>query len=520
MNTNMRFLLVHLAIANVLLPVQPAVSEAIDFNDLPDGKFIFEAENWAGFRGFPGNGRPKAVVQAGRGINGSKALAVWHSEKFRTDSWGVRYQLPQAFSNGVVWVQCRFKPPGEWLGGFVMDARTTDGRGILARIAGGPYQTGKLRWHSTWSRAYWRLYSVTEPATDWQTITMRIDFDQSTAASWLNEEALSEEAPLAAKGAFALLHLGFGGTEQKPALIDDLLIGRQAPSGFGALQLLPKPEKDLRFRFAAIGDPQLGFGGYQTDQVRYGLAANQINRADAALTLVLGDMVHTNRDEQAYRDLVKLEKSFDKPVHYVRGNHEDLDLFKKHFHPESNYSFTHGGLRFVVVDAIGKQLGLAEKQLNWLESEFEAANQAGQEIVLSLHVSPWQDNEKGRGIYNQIGPGRDELRALMKKHHVLLSLSGHYHRGLWHEREEETHYLVLPGTARVSAGAFGWCLFDVYPDRVVMYQKPLFFGYEKAGAKRIQSPRSWLIYSDLKKKHPYVQQGPLVMRRHRPEVSR
>ena len=518
--TMLRFILFSLGL--LLSGTGSAAAETIGFEDFAEGQSILEAKGWGGFRGFRGNGKPTAVVQAGKGIDGSKALAVWHSEKFRTDSFGVRRHLPQAYSNGVVWVQCRFHPPGEWRGGFVMDARTADTRGILARIAGGPYQlrgedTGKFRWHSTWTRSFWRLYSVTEPAAGWQTITMRIDLDQRVAASWLNRQALSEEAPLSAAGPFGVLHLGFGGNEKQPALVDDLRISRDAPEGFGAPSLLPKPDKDLLFRFAAIGDPQLGFGGYQTDQIRYGMAARQINHAGASLTLVLGDMVHTNRDEQAYRDLLKLEKSFDQPVHYVRGNHEDLDLFKKHFHPESNYSVVHSGFRFVIIDAIGKQLGLPEKQLRWIENEFAAANQAGEEIVLSVHVSPWEDNEKGRGTYNKIGPGREELRALMKKHKVLLCLSGHYHRGLWHQREEATHYLVLPGTAIVSAGAHGWCLFDVYPDRIVMHQKPLFFAYEKAGAKRIHSPRGWLKYPELQKKYPYAQRGPLEMKRHRPQ---
>ena len=494
----------------------------ISFEDFPADQSILKSPKWTGFDGFRGNGRPQAVVRTGVGIDGGNALAVWHTEKFRTDSWGMRYRLPQPFSNGVVWVQSRFHPPGEWLGGFVMDARTPDTRGILTRIAGGPYQlrgkdTGKYRWHSTWSRPFWRLYSVTESATGWQTITMRIDLDQKVSATWINDQPLGEEAPLSADGVFGVLHLGLGGKKDNPALIDNLMIGRSAPTGFSAPKLLPDPEDGLLFRFAAIGDPQLGFGGYQTDQIRYGMAAHQINNADAALTLVLGDMVHTNRDEQAYRDLVKLEKSFRKPVHYVRGNHEDIDLFKKHFHPESNYSFVHQGFRFVVIDAIGRQLGLARKQLAWIGSEFEAANSSGEEIVLSVHVSPWENNEKGRGTYNKIGPGRDELRALMKKHKVLMCLSGHYHRGLWHQREEETHYFVLPGTALVSAGAHGWCLFDVYPDRVVMHQKPLFFTYEKAGAQRIHSPRGWLKYPELKIKYPYAQQGPLTMKRHRPD---
>ena len=102
------------------------------------------------------------------------------------------------------------------------------------------------------------------------------------------------------------------------------------------------------------------------------------------------------------------------------------------------------------------------------------------------------------------------------RHCVLLCLSGHYHRALWHQREELTHYLVLLGTAVVSVGGYGWCLFDVYPDRIVMHQKPLFHAYEKKGVQRIHGRRGWLRYSDLKEKAAYVQQGPLTMKRHWP----
>ncbi|MGZ0170541.1 MAG: hypothetical protein ACKVHE_13360 [Planctomycetales bacterium] len=104
----------------------------------------------------------------------------------------------------------------------------------------------------------------------------------------------------------------------------------------------------------------------------------------------------------------------------------------------------------------------------------------------------------------------------MKKHKVLLSLSGHYHRALWHGHEEETHYLTLGGTALVKGGGVAWCAFDVYPDRIFMHQKPLFFEYEKENVKRIHTANGWLSYKDLKKKHPYAQQGPLTIKRHRP----
>ena len=155
-----------------------------------------------------------------------------------------------------------------------------------------------------------------------------------------------------------------------------------------------------------MGDPQLGFGGYETDKIRFGLAVDQVNRAGVELSLILGDMVHENKNEQAYQDLAALAENLKSPK-YVRGNHEELDLFLKYFNKNSNYAFRHQGVRFVIVDAIGKQTGLTAAQLQWIESEFLAAWKAREEIVLALHVSPWQNNRKGAGDYNQIGPGRE-----------------------------------------------------------------------------------------------------------------
>ena len=226
-------------------------------------------------------------------------------------------------------------------------------------------------------------------------------------------------------------------------------------------------------------------------------------------------MVHDNKNEQAYQDIADLGKGLKIP-NYVRGNHEELDLFLKYFNEKSDYSTVHKGLRFVVVDATGNQRGLSEEQLAWIESEFSAASKGGEEIILALHVSPWQDNKKGKGKYNQIGPGRDKLRELMKEHKVLLCLSGHYHTGLWGAKEEETNYLVLGGTAIVKGGTFGWCLFDVYLDKIVMHQKPLFFGYEKEGVAKVHGLQNWIPYETLRDMYPYVQQGPLTIPRHRP----
>lgn len=492
-----------------------------NFDSQPSGQSILASEQWKGFEGFPGKVKPTALVKTDVGVDGSQALAISHAESFRTDGWGVRTPLATPVSTGVVWVQCRFKPAKDWKTGTFFDMRGEKSKEIIARIAVAPFQekgskVTQMRWHSVFNRPYWRVYTKTPLEQRWYTMTARIDFDQKTYACWADGQTLGEELPLTSDAAFSHIYLGVAGTPDDPALIDQLVVSRTAPAGFDLPSLLPEPEDDLIFRFAAVGDPQLGFGGFDTDKVRFAHAIDQINRSGAELSFMLGDMVHEKRDLKLYDAMLELVKRFEKPYHYVRGNHEIPELFLRYFFRELHYSVVNKGVRFVVIDAEGNHVGLNDKQLDWIESEFKQAEKAGEEIVIALHVSPWQNNERGRGKYNQIGKGRDRLRAMMKQYKVLLSLSGHYHRALWHAQEEETHYLVLGGTALVSQGAFGWCTFDVYPDRIVVHQKPLFFAYETADAKQIHTSRGWLSYKELKAKHPYAQQGPLTIKRHRP----
>lgn len=507
------------------MDIQPSTAAELllteDFETVETGQSILTLKGWKGFEGFRGDSRPTAVVSAGNGHEGSKALAILHTEPFRTDNWGLRRQLEQQISDGVVWVQCRFKAPETWNGALMFDMRGEKANQVIARIAATPY-TAKgadvttLRWHSVFNRAYWRLYTQTPIDQDWHTVTARINFEHGTYACWADEESLGDDLPLTSEAPFSQIHIGLAGAPDDPALIDNLTVSRSAPKGFSDPELLPSPADDLIFRFAATGDPQLGFTSIETDKARFAHATDQINRSGAELTLMLGDMVHFKDDLGAYTSMQELVKRFDKSYHYVRGNHEVPELFMKYFFRELHYSVVHHGIRFVIIDAEGNHVGMSDEQLDWIESEFVAAEKAGEDIVIALHVSPWENNERGRGKYNQIGKGRERLRELMKKHKVLLSLSGHYHRGLWHAREEETHYLTLGGTALVKQGGVAWCSFDVYPDRIVVHQKPLFFAYERPGVDSIHTGNGWLSYKDLKAKHPYAQQGPLTIKRHRP----
>src|SRR5690606_38041757 len=77
-----------------------------DFENVPPGKTFPDNPRWRVFPGLRGQQRPHAEIVAGKGRNNSRALAIWHGEKFRTDNTGLHYALVEPLKEGVVWIQC------------------------------------------------------------------------------------------------------------------------------------------------------------------------------------------------------------------------------------------------------------------------------------------------------------------------------------------------------------------------------------------------------------------------------
>ena len=159
---------------------------------------------WKGFEGFNGKGKPLAIVKKGVGVENSNCLSITHTETFRTDGWGVRTQLSKPISEGVVWVQCSIKPPKHWKSGIFFDMRGDKSKSVIARVAGAPYKAKgaeetKIRWHSVFTRPYWRLYTTTSLEQRWYKLTARIDYQHGTYACWVDNQTLGEDLPLTSK---------------------------------------------------------------------------------------------------------------------------------------------------------------------------------------------------------------------------------------------------------------------------------------------------------------------------------
>lgn len=462
---------------------------------------------------------PNAEIVAGAGIDSSQALALWHTESFRSDNSQLYRVFPEPLT-GIFWIRARFKIPTELTGELYFNP-------FFSWVGAWPLlEQNTLGALASWNYSYWpnyTRYQIPLKTDHWYTLTIRIDRDQDTYSAWIDDQVLGQGLPLIRRHAENDFYIGGGGTQTNPLFIDNLVITRQAPADLYDQPLLPEPKAELLFRFAGLADPQLGFSGYNLDIERYGMAIKRINQSGVAFTVILGDAVHEKDDENAYKDFINTTQEFEQPWYPVRGNHDRTDFYQQYIWDELNYAFEYDGFRFIMIDAVGPDGsdGLAPVQLTWIEDQLQQAQVAGQEVIMGSHVSAWDDNARGVDIRFQIGSGKEELKALLDQYDVLMTLSGHYHRGLWHHEENGTHFLVLPAPSTTRFGSSGHVVFDVYSDRIEVYQKPLFFAYEDEKVTEFYHYpyRAWASYSELPSDWTYAVQRPLVIERNRKPVS-
>src|SRR5690606_37125579 len=162
--------------------------------------------------------------------------------------------------------------------------------------------------------------------------------------------------------------------------------------------------------------------------------------------------------------------------------------------------------------------GIPDEQLTWIEGELQQAQAHGQNVVMHLHASPWEENSQGGACYNQIGDGRDELVNLMDEYDVSLVFAGHYHKGLWSGKVYGqgptgefvgVDVFVDGGTAKATQSAHGWVVIDVYEDRFELHKKPLVSDYETSNTPDYyeNDHEDWTRFEDILQTHPYMVHG-------------
>lgn len=222
----------------------------------------------------------------------------------------------------------------------------------------------------------------------------------------------------------------------------------------------------------------------------------------------LGDIVHPVPSLPTFADAVARFKDIASPLsvplHLVPGNHDVgdkkidwmpadqvcdnyLEIYRAAFGRDF-FSFDEGALRFIAINSLLLNSGLADeqRQREWVEQQIGEA--AGRRVFLFMHYPPYIHTEGERGSYDNVDePGRSWLLAQMRRPNVEAVFAGHVHN-FWYDRVGQADFYMLPSTAflrhdfsefyRIAPGPefgrgdlekFGYFVVDVFEDGHVAY---------------------------------------------------
>lgn len=246
----------------------------------------------------------------------------------------------------------------------------------------------------------------------------------------------------------------------------------------------------------ADADPQ-GERHYRATPEKLGRAVETLACKNLPFTLNLGDFI--DHDFKSFDVLLPILEGLGHPVHHLLGNHDydvaDADKARvapKLGMPGDYYTFTHKGLRFVMVDttdistykhppgpeteAAKRQLAAAQRaehpgakpwngavgktQLEWLENTLKAADDAGERVLLCGHhpVLPVE----GHIIWNHT-----KLLEVIEKHPCVVAyFCGHHHSGGYAEHKGR-HFVTFRSILH-EPDQTAFSIIHVHPDRIVI----------------------------------------------------
>lgn len=209
-------------------------------------------------------------------------------------------------------------------------------------------------------------------------------------------------------------------------------------------------------------------------------AVSTFNQKGPAFVVELGDLIDAAPTvEQEIVWLQTIEKRYavlSMPRHYVLGNHCVTTLTKDEFashtgaSKSSNYTFDHGGIRFVILDACFREDGtsygrnnfhwqdthIPDHQLEWLKTQLSSMPGP---VIIFAHQR--LDNNPAHAVKNAAA-----VRSILEKAgNVLAVFQGHSHKNDY-QQIAGIHYTTLvamvEGSGRENSG---YALLDVLPDR-------------------------------------------------------
>ena len=233
-------------------------------------------------------------------------------------------------------------------------------------------------------------------------------------------------------------------------------------------------------------------------------------RPPPSFVVHLGDIVHPVPSLPGFHDAVRNFKAIASrlpvPLHVVPGNHDVGDktvdwmpaeqvcddylaTYREAFGADW-YAFDEGGVRFVMLNSLLLNSGLADeaRQREWLEERIDSAG--GLRVFLFMHYPPYIFRPDEAGNYDNVDePARTWLLGQVARPPVEAVFAGHVHN-FWYDRTGGAELYLLPSTAflrhdftefctvapsadsefgRDDAAKFGWFRVAVFDDGHVAY---------------------------------------------------
>jgi hypothetical protein len=208
-------------------------------------------------------------------------------------------------------------------------------------------------------------------------------------------------------------------------------------------------KKNESFYFVQLSDTHWGFNGPAVNPDSQGTlkkAVAAVNELDEQPDFVVftGDLTQTTDDRKIrhdrmaeFRDIVSQLKV--KTVRFMPGEHDaslDRGDTYREFFGETNYTFDHNGVHFIVLDNVSDPMAaVGEKQLQWLQTDLKKTSRDARIVVLThrplFDLAPdwdWATSD-----------GHAVIEALMP-HADVTVLYGHIHQEHHHMTGHIAHH--------------------------------------------------------------------------------
>ncbi len=285
-----------------------------------------------------------------------------------------------------------------------------------------------------------------------------------------------------------------------------------ASAGAGALVVRPRcllAAGDLPpLSLIVVSDTHLGYRDQERAEQQWAKTAAEINQAEGACVLHLGDVVDGGREAQ-YPKYVAIRATINKPVYEIPGNHDPQPLFEKYVRSPVDAAVDREWLRVLLLNNARTDSHdgfLAPSQIAWIDEQCRQAREQSRFVLLCMHVPAHTNRHPDRGWYVKPEHGQRELYETVDRHkdRVLALFHGHFHNGVrgWNDRApfheiafpsalyNRDRHLEAQGAPGYNLPEFrpGFSLVKIEAGAITVRYKPL--GADAAAEKKCVTPQT------------------------------